>query len=182
MIASSRKAARRFSAGAAARFKASHHMSRIDQKLADINEGAADPAQLAGMALSTLPGRARLKGLALRLSGGSEESPVFDILAIDETGATVCALGQHHEEDVVAVWRRLGASSGLPLMLQDPDGTLLEPYPQIGAVQLGRMSQRPRHGLLRHRRPRFLTRRKTGGFDARPLVHREREIFSGARG
>ncbi|TVR07113.1 MAG: hypothetical protein EA385_13840, partial [Salinarimonadaceae bacterium] len=144
-------------------------MSRIDQKFAEINDGAvAMPPAFAG-AVAALPGAERLKGLALRLANEGDEAPTFDILAIDMTGAVACALGEYHEEEVVAVWRRLGASSGLPLMLQDPDGSLLEPYPQIGAVQLGATRQRRRHGLLRHRRPRFLTRRKTGEPSARPL-------------
>lgn len=157
-------------------------MSRIGQKFEDTNDGAVQGPPAFADAVARLPGAARLKGLALRLAREDETGPIFDILAIDETGAVACALGAYHEEEVVAIWRRLGSSSGLPLMLQDPDGSLLEPYPQMGAVQLGACTQRRRHGLMRHRRPRFLTRRKTGAPTARPLVHRENEIFSGARG
>ena len=88
-------------------------------------------------------------------------------------------LGRFDEEEIVAVWRRLGQESGLPLMIQNPDGSLVAPYPQIGPLALGDVRQRRRHGLLSGRRPRFLTRRKTGRPAARPLVFREREIVAG---
>lgn len=121
-----------------------------------------------------------LRGLALRIveraDDSSDESELFEIAAIDKKGVCAFSLGQFHEEEVVAVWRKLGASTGLLLMLQNPDGSLLEPYRQMGGVQLGTVFLRRRHGLLRHRRPRFLTRRKIGQPSARPLVHRRNEI------
>jgi hypothetical protein len=46
-------------------------------------------------------------------------------------------------------------------------------------VQLGQIRIRRRHGVLNGRRPRFLTRRKTGRLPVRPAVHREREIIAG---
>jgi hypothetical protein len=122
----------------------------------------------------------RLHGLALRLceqmdsAEGAEER--FDIAMIDKKGECAFSLGHFGEDEVVAIWRKLGADSGLALMLQNPDGSLLEPYPQMGAVALGTTRLRRRHGLLRHRRPRFLTRRKVGQPSARPLVYRECQI------
>jgi hypothetical protein len=125
----------------------------------------------------------RLEGLAMRIAdradGEPEGGPAFEIAAIAEDGAIATVLGRFTEEEIVAVWRRLGQESGLPLMLQNPDGSLMTPYPQIGRLALGDMRQRRRHGLLAHRRPRFLTRRKTGRPSPRPLVFREREIVSG---
>ena len=120
-----------------------------------------------------------LYGLALRIveraDAACEDGELFEIAVIDRKGVCAFSLGQFHEEEVVSIWRRLGASSGLMLMLQNPDGSLLEPYPQMGGVQLGARFLRRRYGLLRHRRPRFLTRRKIGHPGARPLVHRSRE-------
>lgn len=121
-----------------------------------------------------------LRGLALRLVERAEpvnnDAELFEIAAIDRNGVCVLSLGQFHEDEVVAIWRKLGQSSGLALMLQNPDGSLLEPYPQMGGVQLGTVFLRRRHGLLRHRRPRFLTRRKVGQPSPRPLVYRRNEI------
>ncbi|MCC5978465.1 MAG: hypothetical protein JJU21_10415 [Salinarimonas sp.] len=163
-------------------------MNRVEHWQANDQDGAATPEALERIAQhlvegSTLTGAAPLRGLALSLATPEgAETPLFDILGIDARDEVACRLGQFHEEEVVAIWRRMGADSGLALMLHNEDGSLLEPYPQVGAVQLGRTKHRRRHGLLRERRPRFLTRRKTGRSADRPLVHREREIFSGARG
>ncbi len=125
-------------------------------------------------------GCARLRGLALRLCDQPDPSEdaeqFFEISAIDMKGECTFSFGQFREEEVVAIWRKLGATSGLALMLQNPDGSLLEPYPQMGGVALGTIHFRRRHGLLRHRRPRFLTRRKVGQPSARPLVFRKNEI------
>lgn len=163
-------------------------MNRLEHWQTNDQDGAAAPEALERIAQhlvegSTLTGAAPLRGLALSLATPEgADIPLFDILAIDARDEVACRLGQFHEEEVVAVWRRMGADSGLALMLHNEDGSLLEPYPQVGSVQLGRTRHRRRHGLLRERRPRFLTRRKTGRSCERPLVYREREIFSGARG
>ncbi len=122
---------------------------------------------------------APLKGCALRLAETEDARDIFEIALIDHRDTCVMVLGQFEEDEVVAVWRRLAAQTGLLLMLENPDGSLSAPYPQVGAVQLGAIRIRRRHGLLNGRRPRFLTRRKTGRQPARPLVYREREIVTG---
>jgi len=132
----------------------------------------------------------RLVGLAMRIAERAEEpadsdasplaaGPAFEVAAIAQDGAIATVLGRFTEEEIVAVWRKLGQECGLPLMLQNPDGSLMTPYPQIGPLALGETRQRRRHGLLSGRRPRFLTRRKTGRPAVRPLVFREREIVGG---
>ncbi len=93
--------------------------------------------------------------------------------------AALLRFGPFAEEDVVAEWRRLAASSGLSAKIQLPNGSVLAPYPQLGRVLLGPTRQRRRHGLLARRRPRFLTRRKTARFPLRPTVHREEELARG---
>lgn len=140
------------------------------------------------LGLCVPPGR--LVGLAMRIAERAEEAdvadarpmpggPAFEIAAIAQDGEIATVLGRFTEEEIVAVWRRLGQESGLPLMIQNPDGSLMTPYPQIGPLALGDTRQRRRHGLLSGRRPRFLTRRKTGRPAARPLVFKEREIVGG---
>ena len=121
--------------------------------------------------------------VALRLHGqGGDESGEAECFAVDVTdayGDTLLSLGTFSDEDVVAAWRRAGTASGLPLLIGRQDGSFATVSPQIGRVQLGQIRIRRRHGLLNGRRPRFLTRRKTGRLPVRPAVHREREIFSG---
>lgn len=120
---------------------------------------------------------ARVAGIALRLGGPEGDEDSFEIAAVGADGTMLMRLGRYSEEEVVAEWRRLGAASGLPLMIERTDGTVATPYPQVGRVLVGAVRIRRRHGLLNGRRPRFLTRRKTGRLPLRPAVHREREII-----
>ena len=117
--------------------------------------------------------------IALRFRCRDGEAESFAIDVADAYGDTLLSLGAFSDEDVVAAWRRAGAASGLPLLIGRQDGSFTVVSPQIGRVQLGQIRIRRRHGLLNGRRPRFLTRRKTGRLPVRPAVHREREIFSG---
>ena len=116
---------------------------------------------------------ARPHSLALRIdpAGGR-----FTLAILDAERRTLLALGAYTDEEAVAAWRRLGLSAGLALAIEGPDGAVHVPYPQLGRVRLGPTRQRRRHALLSGRRPRFLTRRKTGCFPQRPRVHREREM------
>jgi hypothetical protein len=86
-------------------------------------------------------------------------------------------LGRFDENEVVAVWRELAATTGFPLLTQSEDGAVQQPFPQVGRVRLGRVRIRRRHGLLNGRRPRFLVRRKTTRLPRRPTVYREHEII-----
>jgi Family of unknown function (DUF6101) len=114
-------------------------------------------------------------GIALRaVERDGEES--FEIAAVDPYGTTLLPLGRFGDADVVAEWRKLGAASGLPLMIERADGAFDLPFPQLGRVRLGAIRIRRRHGLLAGRRPRFLTRRKTGRLPLRPAVHRDRQL------
>jgi hypothetical protein len=115
-------------------------------------------------------------GLALKLDPVSDG---FHLVILDAQNAPLLALGPFPEEDVVAQWRALGATSGLTLKVQLTNGSMMTPYPQVGRLQLGPVRIRRRHGLLSGRRPRFLTRRKTGRFGLRPQVFREAEMAAG---
>lgn len=151
-----------------------------------VQEQHDDPAFAGSVAQVEASGFERMpaRGVALALAGETDPAgePLFDLLIIDAGDEIACRLGQYHEEEVVAVWRRLGQTTGLPLMLKNEDGSLVEPYPQMGAVALGHLRLRRRHGLLRNRRPRFLTRRKTGQARQGAPIHRGRELTSGTRG
>ncbi len=115
-------------------------------------------------------------GLAMRLD---RERDAFHLILLDSENAPLLTFGCYAEEDIVAEWRALGNSTGLELKIQLPNGAILSPYPQIGRLLLGPIRQRRRHGLLAGRRPRFLTRRKTGFFPLWPIVHRESEFAEG---
>ena len=148
--------------------------------------GAIPPGMVSGPAAEILaapsPLRAiigdpgvRAAAVAMRAAGGGD----YELLLLDPANAPLLALGRYDEEDVVAEWRRLASSSGLTLKIQLPNGAVMTAYPQLGRVLLGPTRRRRRHGLLSHRRPRFLTRRKTARFPLRPQVHREPELAGG---
>jgi hypothetical protein len=102
----------------------------------------------------------------------------FHLVLLDGTDALL-RLGPYAEEDVVAEWRALGAAAGLPLTVRFPNGSVMALCRQVGRLQVGPLWPRSRHKLLTSRRPRFLTRRKTGRFSSRPRVFREAEIIAG---
>ncbi len=124
-----------------------------------------------------LRGGAGWRGIALRLAGGAiadDDRFQLALTAGDGRSVVVAVLDQ---DDAIAVWRDAGRTSGLPLLLETSDGAITEPYPQLGRVALGAVRIRRRHALLAGRRPRFLTRRKTGRLPERPVVIRG-EILS----
>ncbi len=122
----------------------------------------------------------RAAGLALRLAEPAGEEDWFEVAIVDEAGAVAQALGPYPDEEVVAVWRALAGASGLPLLVQDPEGRLSAPYPQLGPLKLGATRMRRRVGALTGRRPRFLARRKCARLPVRPLVFREGSLSEGA--
>ncbi len=124
-----------------------------------------------------LRGGSGWRGIALRLAGAAiadDDRFQLALTAGDGRSVVVAVLDQ---DDAIAVWRDAGQVSGLPLLLETSDGAITEPYPQVGRVALGAVRIRRRHALLAGRRPRFLTRRKTGRLPERPVVIRG-EILS----
>jgi hypothetical protein len=99
----------------------------------------------------------------------------FRLVLLDGTRALL-TLGPYAEEDVVAEWRALGAAAGLPLTVRFSNGSVVALYRQVGRLQVGPLWPRSRHKLLTSRRPRFLTRRKTGCFPARLRLFREQAV------
>jgi hypothetical protein len=121
-------------------------------------------------------GRLGLKpaSVALRLEG--EQGAVA---LLDAEDRAIFRVGLYPEEEVIAAWQAVGLATGLPLVVQAENGEVVAAFPQIGRVRLGTPGQRRRLVLLAGRRPRFLTRRKTGRFPRRPRVHREPELVTG---
>lgn len=104
------------------------------------------------------------------------EAETFSIVIAAEDGAEIATLGPFTDEDAVAIWRSIGDSSGLPLVIVAHDGQLHRAFAKLGRLQLGTIRLRRRVGGLSGRRPRFLARRKSGSLPRRPLVYRECEL------
>lgn len=123
--------------------------------------------RLAGVRI--LRGGAGWHGVSLRV-GGPEAGSGFDLSLVTEAGHSI-RVAHLDEEEVVAAWRDLSRVTGLPMLVEQQDGSLANPYPQLGRLALGAVKIRRAHGALRHRRPRFLTRRKTARLADLPVIH-----------
>lgn len=79
--------------------------------------------------------------------------------------------------EVVADWRAWAKVLGLPMLLVESDGTWREVESRIGQVVVGRVRPRRARSVMNGRRPRFLTRRKTGRSPTEPVMVAGYEIF-----
>ena len=144
----------------------------------DFEGGRLEPASLAALPIlrpgSGLAGAAAPIGLALDFVDGEF---VVEVACAGEEPPLV--LGPYADEEVVAIWRRMAAASGLPLLLRGADGLLQQPYPQLGRLLVGERCERRRLKILSGRRPRFLTKRRATSLPRRPRIHRETEIAAG---
>ncbi len=107
------------------------------------------------------------QAVGLRLHSHDPASSLFEVF-LTAGGGRILVVALQDEDDAVATWRSAGQSMQLPLLLEAADGTASWPYPQLGSVALGQFHFRRQHSFLRHRRPRFLMRRKV----ARPGLER----------
>ncbi|MCJ2101392.1 DUF6101 family protein [Methylobacterium sp. E-046] len=132
--------------------------------------------------IGRMSGAGRAAGIALAYAAEDAEitgADRFSLILVDAEGDEVHRLGSFPEDDVVAVWRDIAARAGLVRMIVREDGVLVPVSQQIGRLVLGQVRMRRRHAGLGRRRPRFLTRRKTGRLPARPQIHRgENEIIA----
>lgn len=75
--------------------------------------------------------------------------------------------------EIAADWQAWSRSLRLPMLLIEADGSVSQPIERPGAVMQLASKPRRMHSYFASRRPRFLTRRKTGW-------RRDSEIVSGA--
>ncbi len=98
--------------------------------------------------------------VGLRLRNNDPASTICEVFLHAGDGRDL-VIAVIDEDDAIACWRSAGNATALPLMIQAADGSQSHPYPQIGPVALGQFHFRRQHSFLRHRRPRFLVRRKS---------------------
>jgi hypothetical protein len=111
-------------------------------------------------------------GVSLRLADGATtqnllSGDLMELSLVTLDGRSI-RIAKVEEDEAVAVWRAASAASGLPMMLETPDGLLQAPFPQIGRLALGPIRIRRAHAAMRRRRPRFLMRRKPARLAERP--------------
>lgn len=116
-------------------------------------------------------------GVAVRLM--DSEGAVAITLEHPDPSLSVTLHADGGIEDAAAEWQSWARVLGLPLLIEDVDGTLRRPVEMLGALMTGRIALRRRRKTpLRKRRPYFVSRRR-GFASIAPAVHRdEREIIA----
>ena len=83
-------------------------------------------------------------------------------------------------DEAMVEWKSWSRVLGVPLLVDDGDGALREPFRRIGQLGVGAvLPRKKRRAAIRWRRPSILMRRKPGRPATEPAVHRrEREIIA----
>ena len=124
--------------------------------------------EFAGVTLRTLPPE------------GEEPAAVAVVLEHRDNGLSVPLFVAAEGDDAMALWKSWSRVLGVPLLVDDGDGALREPFRRIGRLAVGQPApRRRRRAAIKWRRPSILMRRKPGRPQANPTVHRgEREIIA----
>lgn len=121
------------------------------------------------------------RGVAIRIVPGAteDEDRVAVVLSHTSAAQELVLFEADNDENVIAEWRLWGSALCLPLLMEGLDGRTIAAEERLGEVEVSRPRPRRRHALLSGRRPRFLTRRRTGKLPLVPFVHQgEREIIA----
>jgi hypothetical protein len=125
---------------------------------------------------------ADFRGVALRLNPSQEDQPALvEVLLLHrDSGLSTQLLLAADGDDVTAIWKAWGRVLGLPLLVAEPDGTLREPFPRLGGVEIRNPKmRRRRRSVMRRRRPTIFLRRTLGCVRGETIIHRdEREIVA----
>jgi hypothetical protein len=121
---------------------------------------------------------AAYRGVAVRMDPIGSDGDVrgFVELLHAEPEFTVTLTISDDPTVVANDWQSWGHALDLPLLVIGQDGSVGEPLRDSGSLQIAMPKQRRRHAFFAKRRPRFLTRRKTGQVDAVRVVIGD-EIF-----
>ena len=106
---------------------------------------------------------AAYRGVAVRMEAIGDNGDVrafVELLHADPTLTLQLAMTDDPEE-IAGDWQAWGRTLNLPLLIVGQDGSVGAPLAQTG-IRMARPKPRRRHSYFAKRRPRFLTRRKTG--------------------
>jgi hypothetical protein len=121
------------------------------------------------------------RGVVLRTlpPEGHEPAAVSVTLEHRDDALTVPLYVAAEGDDAMAEWKSWSRVLGVPLLVDDGEGALREPFRRIGRIGIGSPApRRRRRAAIKWRRPSILMRRKPGRPQAAPTVHREREIIA----
>ncbi len=121
-----------------------------------------------GVTLKTLP------------PDGDQPAAVAVMLEHRDTALSVPLFVADRGDEAMAEWKSWSRVLGVPLLVDDGDGTVREPFQRLGQLNVGpALARKKRRAAIRWRRPSILMRRKPGRPMADASVHREeREIIA----
>ena len=111
-------------------------------------------------------------GVAVRMepAGDAGGVRVYVELLHSDPKLTLTLIAADEPEDVAADWQAWGEALNLPLLVVGQDGSVSAPLDRMGELVVVAPKARRRHSFFAGRRPRFLTRRKTGRAGANELL------------
>jgi Family of unknown function (DUF6101) len=117
---------------------------------------------VAGVRITSPEKRSSFTGVILKVPSAGKGARYAIVLA-SKLGADDIVLEQClREHEVVARWRAIASSLGLPALILHADGELEYLQIQLGGIIVGSADTDRRRNPSRNRRPRFLMRRKSG--------------------
>ena len=145
-----------------------------------LEEGIRFERRIAGVAMRVVIPFTLYRGVLLELETlPAPDSFRFTLsLAHEDSEFDVRLFEACNDEDITAEWQYWSRRFALPLLIRNAEGRLTEPFARLGALLTTRPAPRRMPSSLACRRPRFLTRRRTGKLPAEPRIHREREIIA----
>jgi uncharacterized protein DUF6101 len=121
------------------------------------------------------------QGVVLRMRGLTEGGFQYQIeLRHRDPDLCVTLCEADDDREIEAEWRLWAKFLGVPTLVEREAGRADPDRPRLGAVAIAPIGPRRRGRTITARRPRFLTRRKTGA-PAKAPPSRGREIFPGAK-
>ncbi|MDB5648742.1 MAG: hypothetical protein JWL62_262 [Hyphomicrobiales bacterium] len=135
--------------------------------------------RLDGMAMRLGIPCSSFRGVVLALTGGLD-APRF-VIRLDHADPELSIVVHDVEDDadVVAEWHAWAALTKLPKFLEREPGLLECGERHLGTLVLGPAPHMRRRGaIVLRRRPRFLTRRKTGERKRMRNIHKGQEIIA----
>jgi uncharacterized protein DUF6101 len=121
-------------------------------------------------------------GVAIRMEPTTAHSPgaIAVVLEHPDPALSLTLCRAADGSDIVAEWQSWGRALGMPLLVEESDGRLREPFERIGGVRVGiPVSRRRRRSSLHARRASMPLRRGHGSLPRSPNVHcGEREIIA----
>ena len=136
--------------------------------------------QIAGVRMRLVLASALYEGIALDVHAtGRGQGVILRVrLAHEDRDLDVVLFEASDDRDVTAEWQYWADFFGLPLLISEHDGSFSQPFPRLGALDVGMPRPRRMPSDFAKRRPRFLTRRHVGKVEDRPVVHAGREIIA----